>query len=57
MPERIDASMMLRKNAERLREIARNETTMVAGELERMAQEMDREAYILEAAAIRDLDA
>lgn len=52
--ERVDAAMALRAQAERLRQIASNESRL-SPELTRMAHDLDDQARKLEAAAIRDL--
>lgn len=56
MPERVDAAIQLRKQAERLRIIAYNGAArQQSSELVRIARQLDDEARKLEAAAIRDL--
>ncbi|HEY3919218.1 MAG TPA: hypothetical protein VGL83_15620 [Stellaceae bacterium] len=53
MPERVDIAIRLRRQAERLRQMTRE--TRLSAQLIRMAGELDEEARMLEAAAIRDL--
>ena len=55
MPERIDAAIVLRREARGLRKIAGNRKPLCL-ELVRTADTLEDQARKLEAAAIRDLD-
>jgi len=55
MPERIDAAIMLRKKAERLRKLAKAQEPVSPELMMRIAAHLEDQARKLEAAAIRDL--